>query len=97
MELFTGSTHSNWGSLAWFWKQIRRRQDESQAESKLCQVADESVVVKKSRPEKAGNRLEEKTGMTLSVVAGDVFLAKSWIRMRREEVSMKIFWNQGEG
>ena len=28
-----------------------------------CEVADDSVVVIKSRPEKAGNRLEEKTGM----------------------------------
>jgi hypothetical protein len=33
-------------------------------------VADDSVVVKKSRPEKAGNRLEEKTGTTRSVVCG---------------------------
>jgi hypothetical protein len=29
-----------------------------------CEVADDSVVVMKSRPEKAGNRLEEKTGTT---------------------------------
>jgi hypothetical protein len=28
-------------------------------------VADDPVIVTKSRPEKAGNRLEEKTGMTL--------------------------------
>jgi len=34
-------------------------------------VADESVVVIKSRPEKAGNRLEGKTGTTRSVVCGD--------------------------
>ena len=34
-------------------------------------MADDSVVVKKSRPEKAGNRLEEKTGMTRSEVYGD--------------------------
>ena len=33
-------------------------------------MADDSVVVKKSRPEKAGNRLEEKTGTTRSVVCG---------------------------
>ena len=63
MELFTGSTHSNWGSLAWFWKQIRGKQDESQAESKQCQVADESVVVNKFRPVKASNGVEDKTGM----------------------------------
>jgi len=29
-----------------------------------CKVADESVVVMKFRPEKPGNRVEEKTGMT---------------------------------
>lgn len=34
-------------------------------------MADDSVVVKKSRPEKAGNRLEGKTGMTRSEVYGD--------------------------
>jgi len=33
-------------------------------------VAEDSVVVMKSRPEKAGNRLEEKTGMTRSMVCG---------------------------
>jgi len=31
-------------------------------------VADESVVVKKFRPEKAVNRLEEKTGTTFGLV-----------------------------
>lgn len=30
----------------------------------VCEVADESVVVKKFRPVKAGNRVEGKTGMT---------------------------------
>lgn len=34
-------------------------------------MADDSVVVKKSRPEKAGNRLEDKTGMTPGIVWGD--------------------------
>jgi hypothetical protein len=33
-----------------------------------CEVAEDSVVVMKSRPEKAGNRLEEKTGMTCRLV-----------------------------
>jgi hypothetical protein len=40
-------------------------------------VADESVVVRKSRPEKAGNRLEEKTGMTRSVVYGGWYKPKA--------------------
>jgi hypothetical protein len=33
-------------------------------------VAEDSVVVTKSQPEKAGNRLEDKTGTTRSVVCG---------------------------
>lgn len=48
----------------------REAQEETQGRAKRCKVADESVVVKKSRPEKAGNRLEEKTGTTRSVVCG---------------------------
>ena len=38
-------------------------------ETKWCGVADESVVVINSRPVKAGNRLEEKTGRTLHLIA----------------------------
>ncbi len=33
-----------------------------------CEVADESVVVMKSRPVKAGNSVEDKTGMTCHLV-----------------------------
>ena len=37
-----------------------------------CEVADDPVVVSKSRPEKPGNRVEEKTAMTSGLVlAGD--------------------------
>jgi hypothetical protein len=35
-----------------------------------CEVADESVVVMKSRPVKAGNSLEGKTGTTRRFVGG---------------------------
>jgi hypothetical protein len=35
-----------------------------------CEVADESVVVMKSRPEKAGNSLEGKTGTIRRFVGG---------------------------
>lgn len=35
-----------------------------------CEVADDSVVVMKFRPMKAGNRLEEKTGTTRRLVGG---------------------------
>ena len=33
-----------------------------------CEVADDPVVVSKSRPEKPGNRVEEKTAMTSGLV-----------------------------
>ena len=45
-------------------------QEETQGRPKRCKVADESVVVTKSRPEKAGNSLEEKTGTTRGQVRG---------------------------
>jgi hypothetical protein len=45
-------------------------QEGTQGRTKRCKVADESVVVTKSRPEKAGNSLEEKTGMTHGLVRG---------------------------
>jgi hypothetical protein len=35
-----------------------------------CEVAENSVVVMKSRPAKAGNRLEDKTGTTHRLVGG---------------------------
>jgi hypothetical protein len=37
---------------------------DSSSQSKFRQVADESVVVSKFRPEKASNGVEGKTGMT---------------------------------
>ena len=48
----------------------REIQEETQGQTKRCKVADESVVVTKSRPEKAGNSLEEKTGATCGLVRG---------------------------
>ena len=45
-------------------------QEETQGRTKRCKVADESVVVMKSRPEKAGNSLEEKTWTTRGQVRG---------------------------
>lgn len=39
---------------------------------KRCKVADESVVVMKSLPVKAGNSLEDKTGTTCGLFAGGV-------------------------
>jgi|CXWJ01.1.fsa_nt_gi hypothetical protein len=42
-----------------------------------CEVADEPVVVNKSRPEKPGNRVEEKTAMTSSLVSASDRLPKA--------------------
>jgi hypothetical protein len=42
-----------------------------------CEVADESVVVMKSRPVKAGNSLEGKTGTTRRKVGGGRYVSKA--------------------
>ena len=42
-----------------------------------CEVADEPVVVKKSRPVKPGNSVEDKTEMTRWLVHLGVSMAKS--------------------
>jgi hypothetical protein len=49
---------------------VRKAQEETQGLLMRCEVADESVVVMKPRPEKAGNSLEGKTGMTRRLVDG---------------------------
>ena len=49
---------------------VRKAQEETQGLLMRCEVADESVVVMKSRPVKAGNSLEGKTGMTCRLVDG---------------------------
>jgi len=51
-------------------------------------VADEPVVVRKFRPVKAGNRLEEKTGKTVGLSGGAVAV-KSRHGVRRGEVNRK--------
>ena len=53
-------------------------------------MADDSVVVMKSRPEKAGNRLEDKTGTTCRKSRQGLMSAKSLVRMRRDEVHSKV-------
>lgn len=55
-----------------------------------CRVADESVVVKKFRPVKAGNSLEDKTGMTLHLVAAGCRRCQKRLHLRRDEVQKKI-------
>ena len=44
--------------------QVRKAQGETQGLSMRCEVADDSVVVMKFRPVKAGNSVEDKTGTT---------------------------------
>jgi hypothetical protein len=63
----------------------RETQEETQGRTKRCKVADESVVVMKSRPEKAGNSLEEKTGTTRGLVRGgrQVPKALTWCEGRK--------------
>ena len=55
-----------------------------------CEVADESVVVLKFRPEKPGNSVEDKTGTTCSFSAG-AGLSQKPGQLRREEVYLKTF------
>ena len=51
----------------------RRHQEETQDNPMRCEVADESVVVMKFRPEKPGNSVEDKTGMTCN------FVCRGWL------------------
>ena len=55
-----------------------------------CEVADDSVVVMKSRPVKAGNSLEDKTGTICRESRQGLMSAKSLIRVRRDEVHSKF-------
>ena len=68
---------------------VRKAQEETQGFLMRCEVADDSVVVMKSRPVKAGNRLEGKTGMTCRSSRQGLVSAKSLTRMRRDEVHSK--------
>jgi len=49
------------GSVGDLKRQLERK-------STRCEVADDPVVVRKSRPEKPGNRVEDKTAMTSGLV-----------------------------
>jgi hypothetical protein len=55
-----------------------------------CGMADESVVVIKSRPLKAGNSMEDKTEMTLYMVTMGHRKCQKRLCLRREEVQKKI-------
>ncbi len=55
-----------------------------------CRMADDSVVVFMFRPVKAGNSVEEKTGMTLYLVAMGYEKSQKRSYLRRDEVQKKI-------
>jgi len=55
-----------------------------------CKVADESVVVRKFRPEKPGNRVEEKTGMTEWRRSLGAVMSQKPLQLRRDEVYLKV-------
>ena len=57
----------------------RKVQEETQGQPKRCEVADDSVVVLKSRPVKAGNSVEGKIGMTRRLVRLELACAKSYV------------------
>lgn len=62
-------SHLTWGSLISL-RQLtdRKAQEETQGFFMRCEVSDDSIVVLKSQPVKASNRLEDKTGMTCDLV-----------------------------
>lgn len=70
-------------------ERVRKGQEETQDFLMQCEVADNSVVVIKSWPVKAGNSLEGKTGMTCRASRQGLVSAKSLISMRRDEVHSK--------
>lgn len=57
----------------------RKVQEVTQGQPKGCEVADDSAVVMKSRPVKAGNSVEGKIGMTRRLVRQELICAKSYV------------------
>jgi len=53
-------------------------------------VADESVVVKKFRLMKPGNRVEDKTGMTWWRSSLGAVVSQKPLQLRRDEVYLKV-------
>jgi hypothetical protein len=57
----------------------RKVQEVTQGRPKRCEVADDSVLVLKSRPVKAGNSVEGKIGMTRRPVRLELTCANSYV------------------
>lgn len=70
MGSLTGIQRNIWGrpGSSHFYRSDKPEQGETQAEVTGCEVADEPVVVRKFRPVKPGNSVEDKTGMTADLV-----------------------------
>ena len=85
MAYLTGSQCNNWGSLVPnLRRDLRHFYQEDTQDISGCEVADEPVVVMKSRPMNAGNRREDKTEMMAS--GGLVRLIASKVRSGCEGV-----------
>ena len=69
----------------------RRNQGETQDDPMRCEVADESVVVMKFRPVKAGNSVEGKTGMICSLVCRGWPESKAWSGAKGGSI-FEYFW-----
>ena len=77
------------GEVSYRSARIREAQGVTQGRLMRCEKSDESIVVMKSRPMKAGNRLEDKTGTTGGLFAGACICQKR-CRLRREEVYSNV-------
>lgn len=68
----------------------RKVQGEIRGRPKRCEVADESVVVMKSRPVKSGNSMEGKTGTTWWPGSPGTGRSQKPYQLRRDEVYLKF-------
>ena len=68
-------------------------QGESRGRSR-CEVADEAVVVRKFRPEKPGNSVEDKTGMTAGGGSADRSGSKALVGCEGRKSLMRITHNE---
>ena len=57
-------------------------------------MADESVVVIKARPVKPSNGVEDKTGLTISIMSDGAQRCQKRTALRREEVRFKSVMNR---
>ena len=90
MVSFTGSQVGNWGAPVVFSILIGENKTRVEGSLMHCRESDDSIVVIKFRPVKAGNSLEDKTGMTLCSVTVGCRKCQKRRLLRRDEVQKKI-------